>query len=260
VHVLGERSAYLIKAKALKGGGSGNDTNTSLGAFSNAVVLLEIMKQTAALLFLSISTAVADDFINLTFDNPNLSGTLTPFPGFRNLYTGSTSNLIPGWSFRSESGPISTLLYAPPGFGAGAQLYGTLHENSLADFPPFGKYTFEFSHLFPSSTSPLLTLEQTGTIPAGADGLSVWANGGVYAKINGIQIGLANPSISPITTLDVSAFAGKTVTLSFEVRDYSITRFDILGFTYAPEPSTWALSGVGVSTLLLIARNRKRPR
>jgi hypothetical protein len=56
------------------------------------------MKAIVATCFLCAATCSAGDFINLTFDNPRLSGTLTPLMGFDGLLTGDVSDLYPGWS------------------------------------------------------------------------------------------------------------------------------------------------------------------
>ncbi|HAB14948.1 MAG TPA: hypothetical protein DCE44_00710 [Verrucomicrobiales bacterium] len=48
---------------------------------------------------------------------------------------------------------------------------------------------------------------------------------------------------------DISSYAGKEVTLEFAFYRGQGVAFDNLGFVNVPEPSTWALLGVGLAAL-----------
>jgi hypothetical protein len=56
--------------------------------------------------------------------------------------------------------------------------------------------------------------------------------------------------------LDVARFAGQEVSLEFSLRFGGGTRFDILGFTPIPEPSTRAFCGVGAAAVFYFARRK----
>jgi hypothetical protein len=70
--------------------------------------------------------------------------------------------------------------------------------------------------------------------------------------INGQRVG---DTVNDLT-VDVSRFAGQEVDLEFLVRSGDSIRFDVLGFVPVPEPSTWALFGVGAAAVLGLTRRK----
>jgi hypothetical protein len=105
-----------------------------------------------------------------------------------------------------------------------------------------------------------LRFQQTGRIPADAVGLGYFANGPMEMLINGSLLHTVDTTLSTTPIVDVSAYAGQVVNLEFHVfqRPFSgaLFEFDINGFTQVPEPSTWALFGVGTVTLAWSYRRR----
>ena len=205
------------------------------------------MKTYLTCLLLLPLAAVAGDFINLTFDNPILTGSLTPIvPG--GPYRGSTGDLLPGWTVKANGKLLSTLIYSPPLTSSGTPV--TVRENTAAQAAtPLGKFSLYLDGSPPpfELTGPEIRLSQTGTIPTDAAALRL-ASGYVQVFANGDKIGEINPVTGPFT-IDVARLAGQTVNLEFLVRPGDSIRFDILGFTTVPEPSTYALFGLGAALL-----------
>ena len=75
------------------------------------------MKQSLCLCAMSVALLMprihGKEFTNLTFDEPDLSGDMTPlFPGFPNgPFGGSTAQLLRGWSATADGVPITTMAY-----------------------------------------------------------------------------------------------------------------------------------------------------
>ena len=211
------------------------------------------------LLFLLVTLpAVGGDFINLTFDEPDLSGPLDPvFPG--GPLRGSVTEIIPGWSFFTDGQPVITTTWSPFNLGSGGG-HVSLVQNSLGETAgPLGKASLVIQSQI-AGVAPEIRLSQRGTIPADAAGLWL-ASGYVQAFADGKKIGEINPMTGPFI-IDVSRFAGQEVNLEFLVESGWSIRFDILGFVPVPEPETWALMGTGLGALVWVSRNpsRRKPR
>ena len=67
-----------------------------------------------ALCFLTVNGS-AKEFVNLTFDNPDLTGSLTPIgSGAPNgPFFGETSRILPGWTVTGNRIPVTTVTYSP---------------------------------------------------------------------------------------------------------------------------------------------------
>jgi hypothetical protein len=199
-------------------------------------------------LLFSATTCIAGDFVNLTFDGPDLSGPLTPtFPD--GPLIGNTAQLLPGWTVTRGGAPQATMFYSPPQtVGAGAV---RLFHNTPADAATIlGPHSLML--VAPAPEGGEIRLSQQGTIPADAASLGFFGAGAFLAYINGefqADSRLHNQ-------IDVRPWAGQTVNLEFRVPEFEGGRFDVLGFVPVPEPSTWALFGVGVAAILYIGRRK----
>jgi hypothetical protein len=100
-----------------------------------------------------------------------------------------------------------------------------------------------------------LVLRQRGEIPADAAGLWLFNGGHGEVRIDGQVVGKFSSAFSG-PTFDISAYAGKEVTLEFAFYRGQIQMFDNLGFVSVPEPSTWALFGVGAAAILCVGRRK----
>jgi hypothetical protein len=209
------------------------------------------MKIIAALLIASVP-AIAGDFINLGFDQPNLSHVQT----MNGLQQGPTSEVLQGWSLTIGNGvayPPSTIISVGP--AAPLSLYPAQNVQGIG--PDLGKYSLFLGPVLGppgQSFSPVYTLSQTGVIPANASSLQFLLSDAIaglppanlfQCQINGQSASLSvAPGIRPdILNADVSAFAGQQVNLSFVFGQGIFSQFDIAGFTTTPEPSTYALLG-----------------
>jgi len=197
----------------------------------------------------------AADFVNLDLNNPDLSH------GVYNPVTGDTrvppQDALRSWSMQWDwpgtPEPLPTLVGTkyggdPFGLRSGPSAYFGAYELSVQDY--WGAYEA-------SSLRPTFHLYQSGLVPEGASTLNF------YVSIFGDPMELyINGTLQPYSwpsyyrTVAVSAFAGQEVKLEFVFpggmfRNYS---FDIYGFV--PEPSTWALLGVGGPALWFVARRR----
>lgn len=205
------------------------------------------MKTLLALLF--GLPCLGGDFVNLTFDEPDVSGALTEiYPG--GPKRGSVAALLRGWNVSVAGQPyeFATISSFPVGSGNDpVSLFGN---------PPgepgslLGAYTLGIHS--PVPPAPEIRLNQTGTIPANAAGLWIFGTGHAQMFINGERVG--DTIATPVA--DVSRYAGQEVNLEFLVASGGSIRFDILGFVPVPEPGTWALLGTGLGAAYWICRKR----
>lgn len=205
-----------------------------------------------ATIVLCAPAILAQDFVNLTFNNPDLNGSLRPFnpDDPRPLYIGDASRLFRGWTILGNGAPLGQALYQP---GGGA-LLGPVALNRNQD--NFNAFVY-----LPSAGITDLAFRQTGRVPANMVGLNASASGYMELLVNGELVGTTDPS-NVLTTFNIARFAGQTVTLDFHLRqnppEFSSVFFDIAGFTQVPEPSTWALFGVGAAGLAWVEYRRRK--
>jgi len=106
----------------------------------------------------------------------------------------------------------------------------------------FGRYSLTLTATFPYQQG--LELEQKGTIPSDAIGLSVFIasiGGDGIVSINGQDyFGTSSERL-----IDISALAGQTADIRITIPGFTEAQVDILGFTYVPEPSTLELVAIG---------------
>ena len=202
------------------------------------------------------TTVTAQEFVNLNFDSPDLTGSLRPYEPSnpRTPCIGKTSRLLPGWTLLGNGVPISEICYQP---GSGYNL------EPVTFYSPWGGADTNYRLLIISSYPNQVDLrfQQTGRIPIDAVGLQYFANGPMEMLINGRLLHTVNTSMTTIPVVDVSEYAGQVVNLEFHVfqRPYlgANFSFDIKGFTQVPEPSTWALFGCGAVIMgWMIGRRR----
>ena len=225
------------------------------------------MKTVFALLAMLSVNVFSAPFANLDFESPNIRAVLA---------SNATSapvrvvEAIPKWTFRVGEQEQQFLLYNNTFLSSA----GGSFSQSLS--PDRGKYTFSMTAgpLPSNSSGPLFSssLYQTGTVPVNARSL-LFDAGIDYGPLD-VSLG---GSLSPVVELsrgadafhaygiDVTDWAGKEAELRFTIGPGISTAFgaliiDNIRFSpvaLVPEPSTWALLGVGGAFLLIVGRRSK---
>jgi hypothetical protein len=212
------------------------------------------------ILILSSSMCVlcgAQDFVNLTLDNPDLTGSLRPVDSInpRTSYIGETSRLLPGWTVLSDGAPLNEMNFLT---GSG-DLSGRVLLQGGSFFGGQGYKLVLWTGL-PFRNE--IILRQSGTIPLESSSLSFARNGVVGLYVNNESVYQSDPSGSFVPTVDLSRFSGRVVDLEFRFAAdrFSVgqSSFDIFGFSQVPEPSSLVLMGIGVGIFLSARRFSKR--
>lgn len=189
-------------------------------------------------------TVNAGDFVNLTFDNPDLTGSLTPISSEdpNGPFLGETSRIIPGWTVTANGIPVTTVTYSPWPTSVAVE---TINVWSYRPGNPsqLGGSNYLYVSSGGNPEGPRFRISQTGTIPVGTAGLHIFAGDRIDMRINGEKVSDPRLGFLADPVIDVSRYAGREVTIDFGFGVSS--RFDIFGFTQVPEPSTWALFGCG---------------
>ena len=240
------------------------------------------MKWGVAVAMISFDVMAAP-FQNLGFDSPNLVG--LPLPP----NNGTLSQFItPGWTTAPQTGAGWNLSQS---FGNGASIldvnFRDTHFGLNAPAPVVGGFALG---VWPTTDGVRpFTLSQSGSVPADAkslqflyqgDNLKVYV-GGSLEPLHAIGTRLTDNPAAPSANyfaVDVTATAGRTAELRFEFRSYGFDDFsgaprlfgqpnaqmhvlDDLKFSSAsavPEPSTYALFGLGAALLWYHRRHRPR--
>ena len=203
------------------------------------------------------ATVNAGDFVNLTFDNPDLTGSLTPISSGDpdGPFFGETSRILPGWTVTANGIPVTTVTYSPWPAGVAVR---TVNVWSWGPGNPSQLGGSNYLYVFPGGTRErpsYFRISQTGTIPVGTAGLHIFAPGVRDMRINGEAVSDPRLGFLADPVIDVSRYAGHEVTIDFGFGVGSC--FDIFGFTKVPEPSTWALFGCGAVIMgWMIGRRR----
>ena len=217
------------------------------------------INRTACLAFAALGSSVlmAGDFVNLDFEHPDLSHA-TPDPVIPSYLRAPASEALEGWSLTADAIPPTTIYVTslggskPPVALTGG--LGTIPGTGV-DFGKYELYLDKPSEV-PGSLEPIYRLSQFGTIPAGATELVYYHHGagpgGAGPTPGSFQILINGNSIpyfeAGVSYANVSKYAGQQVSLEF-VFAKGANIFDISGFTSAPEPSTYALVGLGAVAL-----------
>jgi hypothetical protein len=196
---------------------------------------------------------LAGEFINLGFNEPDLNGKLVSL-GVRGPYLGLTAQLLAGWKLTADGQIVTEATYSPINSGSGN---GILELNEARPNYSWGNYLILASvDSNEGKPGPDLWLSQTGTVPKDAVGLWVFGDPPIEGFMDGVKIGFIDPNLGR-TVWNVEAFQGKTVNLQIHSGSGHINRFDIMGFTTIPEPSEYAMFGLGLGLLSWQCWNRR---
>jgi len=216
----------------------------------------------------------AGDFVNLDFNSPDLSkrtyfmeGAFVPV---NDAFTGWTISDASVW-FWSEKAPAWTLI-GPSKVGqwtTDVRSHGGLTAaNLLAPEAEPQNYVLDILNVVPYYAVPrgTFTLSQDARIPAWANLLAFeeydgWGEGGGRSRPAEIYLDGVLAEHLPeggaqgeLWAVDVTKYAGRDVELKIVFPMGQGYDFDIKGFVPIPEPSTWALLGLGTLCLLSTSR------
>jgi len=191
-------------------------------------------------------SAVAGDFINLTFDEPDLSR--LGFDPSIGIIAAPVGDLLRGWEvslsprfgvWESYTGAASisgSLPFSKVGLSTGIAYRNSGYGVSMEAIPAIG---------FPLRPDPPdVRVSTKGTVPSNALTFDWFQGTGFELTISdGVRTLTAVGNPGP---LNISQFAGKEVTISFLQRSGGAGGVDVIGFSLVPEPETWALLGVGL--------------
>ncbi len=202
----------------------------------------------------------ADPFVNLTFDEPPRDpAALELVGGPAGVYRGSVQNILPGWEVSYLGLPLSDAGYSINGHR------GSIPPVTVDEYDPSEPWglvggrsglSLRMGDPPPNLTIDLI-LRQRGEIPADAVSFEIIHSGRGVVRIDGSIVSEFDSELHPNRVIDVVPFAGKEVDLEIAFYHGQGLSFDILGFTSVPEPSTWALLGLG-AVALGIGSGRKR--
>lgn len=211
------------------------------------------MKILIPCLVVSVLPLLGGDFVNLGFVAPDLTGSLRPIDPTRpdGPFSGAANQILRGWTLSLDGQVQTTIAYSPwfasvghPGVAVRNYRPGTLGVNYLdIDSPslPLGHQT---------------RIWQVGRIPETVVGIEFSGSALGDVLINGEVVGTTYDG--RLRPMDIARYAGQEVTLEFFFRAGSDGSFDILGFTQIPEPSVWALFGIGAATLIWASHRQRQ--
>jgi hypothetical protein len=170
----------------------------------------------APLIMAAALSCAASEFQNLGFDDADLSGLLST-----NSSVGWTAKLLPGWTLRQDAIPLDYISLSDT-LGAFVPFVYLLD----IFFSPIGAGRFTLASGRTSTNDPVFSIEQTGSVPPGAEYLACAVDGfEMEFEVNGQPIAPTNPpgpgpspfGVSGPTNLiyRVGAYAGKEVQLAF---------------------------------------------
>jgi hypothetical protein len=236
---------------------------------------MKYLSSTVALVFFGL-TAPAGEFINLNFEQANLTGsqleyrTLPSFPGALFPFgSGPTAQLLPGWNvFYGQSLLDGTIRYDPVStvsIGNGfidppspeSSHVGLIIPGDYVNLGgPYDRFALVFNDLARMSGGgpAALRVSQVGTVPLDAQLLkfrlpesgAVW----LFADENFYQVRdlPRDPSDQRGYMFDISPWAGKEIELGFQTSGGLYYVVDDISFAI-PEPSTVSLLLLGGAAL-----------
>jgi hypothetical protein len=190
------------------------------------------------------------EFLNFNFDSPDLSRIQPGAPS----PSGPTEDLLRGWTVQYEDGsdPSRTWLS-----GKGAHF--PLSLKTATPIPGTGVDFGPYRVFIAAPETSSIRFTQRGLVPEDATSLQYyrWTDIPFQVMINGEMVNYSENIFTLIGTVDVSKFAGTEATFDFVFPRGSYNEFDISGFLSVPEPSTWALLGLGGAALAWQCRPRR---
>jgi hypothetical protein len=213
---------------------------------------------------LTIQTSLqAGAFTNLDFESANTNN-LTVMSDI--YYSGTTKDLIPGWTLKDKNGVEMTTIFYNSETPGGLPHAFLVTDGGLLD-PVDGKYAF----IMVGGAADPLFLSQTGTIPNDSKYINFTSHDhvslsidGTPLQINEVQIWVDNPfnprKFKYQAWADITAYAGQEVALSFGSDSFGCGPDNIqFTTTVVPEPSTVVLFGLGgLAFLGRRMQNRKK--
>jgi hypothetical protein len=181
--------------------------------------------------------------------------------------TTPTSEALQGWSLKLENGvsfPAKTFVTRERAVPVSLTTAYSIPGSNVS----LGKYSLFFGGGGDSLT-PVYHLSQTGVVPVDASWLVFYLDdpfisslpqpNGFLCLVNGSAANLfIGPAFTHVYYADVSGYAGQEVNLQFVFGKSFSHSFDIAGFTTVPEPSSYALLGLGAALLWYHRRHRPR--
>jgi len=200
---------------------------------------------TALIVCVAAVSAVAGEFVNLTFDQPDFSRLRTTPSGAR---VGPIQDLLRGWevSVRQPGGEwISVRDEIEFSFFASGQSVISLERGMHLDWTDYSVWFESIAAIGgPSRPDPPdVLLSATGTVPANALTFDVHPTSLGITIRDGVRMITKERGQ---TRINVSEFAGKEVTISFLQLSGGFGSLDVIGFSLVPEPESWVLLGVGL--------------
>ena len=214
---------------------------------------------------ISGATSPGQSFVNLDFEQAALFIPPTPVGT-----AGSNVDPLlafPGWTvqFRNQYHDFYYVLYNNVTVSSpSVNLIGPSFPNRLGLTPLQGSYSAYLHDGIINAGLGIPTLSQTGTVPAVARSLTFL---GVFndsrVAVNGTTLPLFSLP-SGRWAVDMTAFAGQSVELSFETlprpdgqfRNFFLDDIQFSTSPAVPEPATFALASMTIAAFLLIAKRR----
>lgn len=218
--------------------------------------------------FLVVGVLGASEFLNLGFDEADLSG-LTSLPDGRRF--GEIGKLLPGWSVNAESPyKVTSIWYSPNGIGDLSGFGVTLGRSLEGEAQVHGVFGIGISNaqlVDGRVISVPISISQKGRIPENAEALRFYYGNSASppsVSINGIEVN--KTSYYPDDPFhyfetNVRAFAGNDVEIQFDFpgkRGGVASAFDVIGFTVVPEPDVESVLLCGTVVFFAIHLYRRR--
>ena len=191
-----------------------------------------------------IIKSIAGEFNNITFDEPTTNRLDPVFLNGRLLFRGDATRLVPGWVVKYDKAPVSSVYFSDNTGGDGVTLVQNIPR--LQDlYGNFSIGVYGFQYVKDSEPAPVsIELSQSGLIPNEVVGIRYFSGDlGFRLFVNGEQIG------DESGYADLTRFSGSEVKIDLWFPPRYAGDFDIIGFTTVPEPSEFAMLGLGLGVI-----------